>query len=204
MLQLKKFPDITVSTREEAGESCPQPEEPSFRLLARDECSFHCFIGKGFPQSHSISRGGVLTRKVDRNSSGGAIIPKVPQISQSTPEEPDFPALPRLSRWVSTHTTLARVTALWESLQESHRSLCQCDGKPETAATAQEESKHACLHSRRGLTPLWGLQRNPKIHVSPGEDTSSAGFLPRWIQGIQSRDGIDVRKSYLLFDIRLD
>ena len=34
-LQLKKFPDIPVSTREEAQESRPHPEEPRFRLLAR-------------------------------------------------------------------------------------------------------------------------------------------------------------------------
>ena len=33
MLQLKKFPDIPVSTREEAREFCPHPEEPGFLLL---------------------------------------------------------------------------------------------------------------------------------------------------------------------------
>ena len=49
MLQLKKFPDITVSTREEARESRPHPEEPRFRLLAREEGSFPCMIGKEFP-----------------------------------------------------------------------------------------------------------------------------------------------------------
>ena len=32
MLQLKKFPDIPVSTREEAQESRPHPEEPHFSL----------------------------------------------------------------------------------------------------------------------------------------------------------------------------
>ena len=37
-------------------------------------------------------------------------------MSQSTREEPDFPSLPRLSGRGSTHTTVARVTALWESL----------------------------------------------------------------------------------------
>ena len=35
MLQLKKFPDISVSTREEARESRPHPEEPRFRLRSR-------------------------------------------------------------------------------------------------------------------------------------------------------------------------
>ena len=33
MLQLKKFPDIPVSTREEARQLCPHPEEPRFLLL---------------------------------------------------------------------------------------------------------------------------------------------------------------------------
>ena len=102
-------------------------------------------------------------------------------MSQSIPEEPVFPALPRLSRRVSTHTTVARMTALWES----HRSLYQRDGKPDTAATAREESGRACPHLRRGLTPLWRLQKYPKIHVSTGEESSGSGtdstqdFRPR-------------------------
>ena len=49
MLQLKKFPDIPVSTREEARESRPHPEEPRFRLLAREEGSFPCVVGNEFP-----------------------------------------------------------------------------------------------------------------------------------------------------------
>ena len=49
MLELKKFPDIPVSTREEARESRPHPEEPRFRLLAREEGFFHCVVGKEFP-----------------------------------------------------------------------------------------------------------------------------------------------------------
>ena len=49
LLQVKKFPDIPVSTREEAPESRPHPEEPRFRLIAREEGSFHCVVGKEFP-----------------------------------------------------------------------------------------------------------------------------------------------------------
>ena len=48
MLQLKKFPDIPVSTREEARESRLHPEKPRFRLLAREEGSFPCVVGKEF------------------------------------------------------------------------------------------------------------------------------------------------------------
>ena len=52
LLQIKKLPDIPVSTREEARESRPHPEEPGFPLLAQEESSFPCVVGKefeGFP-----------------------------------------------------------------------------------------------------------------------------------------------------------
>ena len=45
-----------------------------------------------------------------------ATIPRVPQMSQSIPGKPVFPALSRLSSRGSTHTTVSRGTALWESL----------------------------------------------------------------------------------------
>ena len=49
MLQLKNCPDQPVSTREEAREFHPHPEELRFRLLAREEGSFPCVVGKEFP-----------------------------------------------------------------------------------------------------------------------------------------------------------
>ena len=49
MLQLKKLHDIPDSTREEARESRPYPEEPRFRLLAREDGSFPRVVGKEFP-----------------------------------------------------------------------------------------------------------------------------------------------------------
>ena len=105
-------------------------------------------------------------------------------MSQSIPAKPVFPALPHRSSRGSTHTTVARGTALWESLvgkphgkasRESHRSLDPSIGKRDTAASAQEESARACPHLRRGLTPLGRLQKYPKIHVSTGEESSSSG-----------------------------
>ena len=102
-------------------------------------------------------------------------------MSQSIPGKPVFSALPRRSSRGSTHTTVARGTALWESLvgnsrgkasSESHRSLDPPLWKRDTAATAQEERARACPHSRRGLTPLGRLQKYPKIHVSTGEESS--------------------------------
>ena len=115
---------------------------------------------------------------------GRATIPRFPQISQSIQWKPVFPALPRLSRRVSTHTTVACGRALWESLvgkprgkasRESHRSLDPREGKLDTAATAREESTRECPHSRRGLTPLGRLQKYPKFHVNTGEESSGSG-----------------------------
>ena len=105
-------------------------------------------------------------------------------MSQSIPGKTGFPALPRLSSRGSTHITVARGTALWESLvgkprgkasRESHRSLDPHEGKRDTAATAREESARACRHSRRRVTPLGRLRQYPKIHVSTGEESSGSG-----------------------------
>ena len=80
---------------------------------------------------------------------GRATIPRVPPMSPTIPGKPVFPALPRLSSRGSTHTTVARGTALWESFVgkprgkaswESNRSLDPREGKGDTAATARGET----------------------------------------------------------------
>ena len=155
MLQLKKFPDLSGSTRKEARDSRPHPEETRFCPLAREEGSFPCVVGKEFPAfpSHLKRRRSPKERREELQ--GRATIPRVPQMSQSIPGKPVFPALPRLSSRGSTHTTVARGTALWENLlgkppvkasRESHRSLDPREGKRDTAATAREESARACHH----------------------------------------------------------
>ena len=184
MLQLKKFADIPFSTREEGRESRTDPEEPRFRLLAREEGSFPCVVGNEFPAFPSHLRRWRSPQERREELQGRATIPRVPQMSQSIPGKPVFPALPRLSSLGSTHTTVARGTALWESLmgkarekasRESHRSLDPREGKCDSAATAREESARSCPHSRRGLTPLGRLQKYPKIHVSTGGESSGSG-----------------------------
>ena len=153
MLQLKKFPDIPVSTREEAREFCPHPEEPLFRLLVREEGSFPSVIGKEFPAfpSHLKRRRSPQERREELQVH--ATNSRVPQMSQSISGKPVFLALPSLSSRGSTHTTVARGTALWESLvgkprgkasRERHRSLDPCEGRHDTVATAREESARAC------------------------------------------------------------
>ena len=171
MLQLKKFPDIPVSTRKEARESRSQPEEPRFSLIAREEGSFPCVVGKEFQSSLRISRRGALHRKGERNS---RVVPPFPESPRClSPFQGnlfslhclDFQAEDRLTPvW---HVGEPCGKASWESLMgkprgkassESHRSFDPRERKCDTAATAREESARACPHSRRGLTPLGRLQ----------------------------------------------
>ena len=171
MLQLKKFPDIPVSTREEARESRPHPEEPRVRLLAREVGSFPCEVWKEFPAFPSHHKRWPSPQERREELQGRATIPRVPQMSHSIPGKPVFPALPRLSSRGSTHTPVARGTALRDSpvgkprgkaSRESHRSLDPREGKRDTSATAREEISRACPNSRQGLTPLGRLQKFPK------------------------------------------
>ena len=134
LLQLKKFPDIPVSTRKESRESGPHPEEPRFRLLAREEGSVPCVVGREFPgfPSHLKRRRSPQERREELQ--GRATIPRVPQMSQFIPGKPVFPVLPRLSSRGSTHTTVARGTALRESLAGKPRGKASREslvGKPQ-------------------------------------------------------------------------
>ena len=76
MLQLNKFPDIPVSTREEARESRPHLEEPRFHLLAREEGSFPCVVWKEFPAFPSHLKRRRSPQKGERNS---RIVPPFPE-----------------------------------------------------------------------------------------------------------------------------
>ena len=120
LLQLKTFPDIPFCTREKARESRPHPEEPRFRLKAREVGPFPACYGKNSRRSRRISRGGALNRKGERNS---RVVPPLPE----SPRCPspfqgnlfslhclDFQALDRLtSRW---HVGQPCGKASWEIL----------------------------------------------------------------------------------------
>ena len=163
--------------------------------MDREEGSFPCVFGKEFPAFPSHLKRRCSPQERREELQGRATIPRVPQMTQSIPGKPVFPELPRLSSQGSTHTTVSRGTALWESLvgkprgkasRESHSSLDPREGKCDTAATAREESSRACPHSRRGLTPLGRLQKYPKIHGGTGEVFSGSGTDST--QGLRSRD----------------
>ena len=152
MLQLKKFPHLPVSTREEAREFHQHPEETRFLLLAREEGSFPCVVGKEFPAfpSHFKRRRSRQERREELQCR--ATIPRVPQMSQSIPGKHVFPALPRLSSRGSTHTTVARGTALCESLM----------GKP--FRKASREATDPLIHAKGSVKLL--LQLGRKAHVN--------------------------------------
>ena len=153
MLQLKKFPDIPVSTREEARESRPHPEEPRFRLLAREEGSFPCVVGKEFPVFLRIPRGGALHRKGESNS---RVVPPFPESPRClSPFQGklfslhclDFQAKDRLTpRW---HVGQPCGQASWESLV----------GKPRGKAT------DPLIHAKGSVTLLIQLRRKAHVHA---------------------------------------
>ena len=149
MLQLKKFPDIPVSTQEEARGSRPHPEELRFWLVVREDGSFPCLVGKEFPAFPSHLKRRCSPTERGEELQGHATIPRLPQISQSVPQEPVFPALPWLSCRGSTHTTVTRGTALWESLV----------GKTRGKAT------DPLVHARGSVTLLLQLGRKAHVHA---------------------------------------
>ena len=166
MLQLKKFPNITVSSQEEARESRPHSEEPRFCLLAREEGSFPCVVGKEFPAFLSHLKRRRSPQERPEELQGRATIASVPQMSQSIPGKPVFPALPRLSSRGWTHTTVARGTALWESLVKS------LVGKPRGKAT------DPLIQAKGSMTLLLQLGRKATCMPPLETRTDSPGETP--------------------------
>ena len=160
MLQLKNFPDIPVSSREEARESRPHPEEPRFRLLAREERSFPCVVGTEFLAFPSHLKRSRFPQERREELQSRTTIPRVPQMSPSIPGKPVFPAMPRLSSRGSTHTTVARGTALWESLAGKPR------GKATDSMIHAREARYCCYSSGGKRTCIPPLESRTD---SPGE-----------------------------------
>ena len=108
-----------------------------------------------------------------------ATIPIVPQLSQSIPGTCIPCTASTFKSRIDSHHSGTWYSPVGKprgkASRESHRSLDPCEGKRDTAATAQEESARACPHSRRGLTPLGRLQNYPKILFSAGEECSGSG-----------------------------
>ena len=121
--------------RKQKGPAHIQRSPVSASLLEMRD-PFPTWSKKNSRGSRRISRGGPLHRKGDRYSRSGHHSKSPPDVSVHF-RGTCFPALPRLSRRGSTHTTVARGTALWECLlgkprgkawRENHRSLHTLDG----------------------------------------------------------------------------
>ena len=153
MLQLKKFPDIPVFTREEARGTRPHPEETHFRLIAREEGSFPTWLGKKSRRSRRMSIGGALHRKGERNT---RIVPPFQESARclspfhrnlSSLHCLDFHAEDRLTpRW---HLGQPCGKASWESLL----------GKPRGKAT------DPLIHATGSVIVLLKLGRKSHVHA---------------------------------------
>ena len=153
MLQLKKFPDIAISTREETRESRPHPEEPRFPLLAREEGSFPCVVGKEIPAfpSHIKWRRSPQERREELH--GRATFPEYTRSLSPFQGKLfslhclEFQAEDRLTpRW---HVGQPCGKASWESLV----------GKPRGKAT------DPLIHAKGSATLLLQLGRKAHVHV---------------------------------------
>ena len=137
--------------------SRPNPEEPRFRLLAREDGSFPCVVGKEFPGSRRISRGGALHRKGERNSR------VVPPFS----EPPDVSVHSREICFASTAST-------FKPRIDSHHggTLDSPVGKPRGKATGP------LIHARGSVTLQLQLGKRGHVHASLETRTDSYGETP--------------------------
>ena len=153
MLQLKKFPDLPVSTREEARESRPNPDEPRFRLLARVGGSFPWVLGKELPAFLSNLKRRLSPQEMQRNS---RVVP--PLLESPRCLSPfqgnlfslhclDFQAQDRLTpRW---HVGQPCGKDSWESLV----------GKP------RGKAPDPLIHAKGSVTLLLQLGRKAHVHA---------------------------------------
>ena len=166
MLQLKKFPHIPVSTREEARESRPHPEEPRFRLLAREEGSFPCVVGKEFLafRSHLKRRHSPQERR------------------EELQDQAPFPESPRClspfqGNLFSQHCldcqAAVRLTPRWQVGQPCGKASWESlVGKPRGKAT------DPLIHAKGSMTLLLQLGRKSHVPAPLETRTDSPGETP--------------------------
>ena len=161
MLQLRRFPDIPVSTPEEArGSGLLQRSSVSASNLEMRDPSL--LPRERIPNVSDASQEEVHCTGKARGTHGSCHHSKSPQMSPSIPEDPVFPALFRLSCRGSTHTTVARGRALWESLV----------GQPRGKAT------DPLIHATGSVTLLLQLGRKAHVHAPLETRTDSPGETP--------------------------
>ena len=153
MLQLRRFPDIPVSTPEEArGSGLLQRSSVSASKLERRD-PFSAWSGKNSRRSRRISRGGALHRKSERNSRAVPPFPESPRCISPFQGNLfslhclDFQAQDRHTpRW---HVGQPCGKASWESLL----------GKPRGKAT------DPLIHAMVSVILLLKLGRKAHVHA---------------------------------------
>ena len=156
MLQLNKIPDIPVSTREEARESRPHPEEPRFCLLAREDGSFHCVVRKEFPAFPSHLKRWRSPQKRREQLQGRATIPRDPRCLS-----------PLQAKLFSLHCldfqAEDRLTPRWHVGQPCGKASCESlMGKP------RGKAKDPLIHAKGSVgsvTLLLQLERKSHVYA---------------------------------------
>ena len=146
------------STRDEAREFRPPPEEPRLRLVPREEGSFPCVFGKEFPAFPSHLKRRRSPQKGERNS---RVVPPFTESPRClSPFQGnlfslkclDFQAEDRLTpRW---HVGQPCGKASWETLV----------GKPRGKAT------DPLIHAKGSATLLLQLRRKAHVHAPTREE----------------------------------
>ena len=160
MLQLKKFPDIPVSTREEARGSRPHPEEPRFRLVARDEGSFPCFVGKEFPPfpSHLKRTRSPQERREELQRRDTAATAREESPRACPLSSQGLTPLGRLQKYPKIHVSASRGGALHRIGERNSRVVPPFQESPRCLSPFQRNlfSLH-CLdfHAEDRLPPRW-------------------------------------------------
>ena len=153
MLQLKKFPDIPVSTREEARECRPHPEEPRFRLLAREEGSFPCMLGKEFTAFPSHLKRRRSTQERREELQGRSTFPESPRCLSPFPGN-------LFSLHCLDFQAEDRLTPRWHVGHPCGKASCESlVGKPGGKAT------DPLIHARASVTLLLQLGRKAHAHA---------------------------------------
>ena len=153
MLQVKKFSDIPISTREEGRGSRPHPVEPRFRLVAREEGSFPCVVGKDFPAFPSHLKKRRSPEEWQEELQGRATFPESPRCL--SPFQGNLFSLHCLDIQAED-----RLTPRWQVRQPCGKASWESlVGKPRGKAT------DPLIHSKGSVTLLLQLGRKAHVHA---------------------------------------
>ena len=200
LLQLNKFPDMPISTPEEARESGPHPDEPRFRLLAPEEVSFPFVFGREFPAFPSNLKRRRSPGERREELQGHATIPRAPRSLSPfqgilfslhcldfQTEDRDTP------RW---HAGQPYGKASWESLMGKPRGiptdplirakgsvtlLLQLGRKANVHAPTRDEDGLPAENSRSTPKSMSALERNPQVPAPTPRMVLSTGIDGRGI-----------------------